>query len=495
MEAMELMDPKRRRRHDIMLFVGYSLIGVAILLITIILIFVAYGFGYQNGHVIQNGLVFLSSTPNPAQIYINNERYKNDTNTKLILPAGTYNFTLQRDGYRDWTRKVTVDGGTVQSYVYPLLFPDSLTTNTLHDYSLKPIVATQSPDHRWLLVANAATLGSFDEYDLTAASKQPQSIALPTGLLSSGNSQSIQVVAWAADDVHVLLLHHYAGNSEYILLNRSQPTQSVNITTTLRLPATGVDLRLDSQRYDSYLVLNTKSHALYHISLTAPTLVPYIAHVLAYAVGGGAIVYTTPSSTDAGEVETELYNGHSTYTLRHDLAGGAHLLDIASYNGSLYVAVSATRMSTAYIYKDPAQQITNQQLGVAVPQHVLRLKSPTFMAFSPSGQYVVLGGGSRVATYDVDNDEAYTYTLHGPIDAPQAHLAWMDGARLDYISSGQVIAVDYDGSNRQVLVPADPHYQVIFDQQYKFMYTFQVSASDKTHELLTSTSLRTPADQ
>jgi len=81
------------------------------------------------------------------------------------------------------------------------------------------------------------------------------------------------------------------------------------------------------------------------------------------------------------------------------------------------------------------------------------------------------------------------------LDAPQVHAAWMDGAHLDLVSKGQIIAMDYDGQNRQVLVSADPHYDLSFDQQYKTMYAFVPSAADKTQELLTTTSLRTPADQ
>ena len=60
---MDFMDPAWRRRHNIMVIVGYVLIGITLLLATIILIFVAYGFGYQNGQVVQNGLLFLSSGP------------------------------------------------------------------------------------------------------------------------------------------------------------------------------------------------------------------------------------------------------------------------------------------------------------------------------------------------------------------------------------------------------------------------------------------------
>ena len=100
-----------------------------------------------------------------------------------------------------------------------------------------------------------------------------------------------------------------------------------------------------------------------------------------------------------------------------------------------------------------------------------------------------------MATYDAENQQGFNFTEPDALDAPQVHAAWMDGAHLDLVSKGQIIAMDYDGQNRQVLVSADPHYDLSFDQQYKTMYAFVPSAADKTQELLTTTSLRTPADQ
>jgi len=135
METIKLMNPKHRRRQNITLFVGYALVGCAIMLVSIILLFIAFGFGYRNGQVIQSGLVFVSSLPRPAQIFIDGTRYKDVTHTRLILPAGTYNFYLHRSGYRDWQRSVEVMGGQVESYTSPFLFPAALTSSTLHDYA------------------------------------------------------------------------------------------------------------------------------------------------------------------------------------------------------------------------------------------------------------------------------------------------------------------------------------------------------------------------
>lgn len=491
------MDPRQRLRHNILLAAGYVLIAIALLLLTVILLFVAYGFGLQNGKVIQSGLLFLSSSPNPAQIYINGSRYSSDTNTKLVLQEGTYKFTLKRAGYRDWQRSIEVDGGTVESYAYPFLFPASLTTNTAHAYAAAPALTTESPDRHWLLVERPDAFGSFDLYDLTNPKKQPVDITIPSNLLATVNgTQNLQLVAWADNNDYLLLKHTYETNTEYILLRRSNPADSVNLTKTLNLPLVNTDIRLRNNKYDQYLVWDTATHDLSRTSLGAPTLAPYLKNVLAYApYGDNTVLYVTPDPIEASKVDMTLYDGSKSYIIRQSAVSPAYLLDIASYSGDLYVAASSSSEGTAFVYKNPTDQISSSQLGVAVPVQVFRIKDPTYVSFSTTAQYVVFESGTRIAAYDAENQQGFDFTMPDTLDAPQAHAEWMDGAHLDLVSKGQIVVMDYDGQNRQVLVSADSRYDLAFDQQYKTMYAFVPSAADKAQELLTSTSLRTPADQ
>jgi hypothetical protein len=157
--------------------------------------------------------------------------------------------------------------------------------------------------------------------------------------------------------------------------------------------------------------------------------------------------------------------------------------------------MAAVSESIAYVYQNPAAQIANQHLGVAVPADVFSITSPDFISSSPNSQYIAFEHGSNFAVYDAENQQGFTYSvLDGP-DAPQAHATWMDGAHLVYVSKGQLEVFDNDGQNRQTLVSADAAYAPFFDPSYKFLYTFEPSATNKANELLTTTSLRTPADQ
>src|ERR1700733_10788849 len=133
---MDFLDPRKSRESRIRLIVGYILIAIAILLGTIVLLFLAYGYGIDRGKIIQNGLVFVSSHPGGANISLksmpNGTVEPNGiTDSRLTLPAGSYTMQLQRSGYRTWERVISVVGDNVERFDYPFLFPTTLTTTTV----------------------------------------------------------------------------------------------------------------------------------------------------------------------------------------------------------------------------------------------------------------------------------------------------------------------------------------------------------------------------
>ena len=119
---MDFLDPKKQRKNTITLYAGYVLMGIAILFSTVVLIYQANGFGVdKKGQLVQNGLVFYSSQPNPASIYINNVKQSQQTNSRLSIAAGQYAVRLVRNGYLDWQHTLSVQGGVVQRCDYPFL--------------------------------------------------------------------------------------------------------------------------------------------------------------------------------------------------------------------------------------------------------------------------------------------------------------------------------------------------------------------------------------
>jgi hypothetical protein len=496
---MDFLDPEKHRRHMLTIAVGYVFIALAVGMATLVLLYYAYGFSFgKNGQVIQNGLMFVASTPNPANVYLNGKLSKSQTNSRIILEEGEYGMQFKRDGYRTWQRSVTIDGGKVVHYDYPFLIPNSLSSTAVKTYDEAPQLTTQSPDKRWLMVARATTFGQFEVFNLRdpKAGVTSEEISLPAGLLSKATtSQSWQLMEWSNDNRHLLLKHIYDANSEFILIDRSTPERSQNLTQVLGTNPT--ELRLVDKRFDRYYLYDAEKQTLSSATLSAPAPVIKLEHVLAFkSYGTDTIVYAAAPGADSdGLVHVKLLQGTTSYSLRALPPGTTYLVDMAKYDGGVYIAAAAAIDNKVYVYHNPVAQINDPDVGVAVPVQVLRVTAPSYMAFSANTRFLMAEGGNSFGVYDAEDEKGFSYTTPDPIDAPQVHANWMDGHRLTYVSGGNVTIFDYDNINRQKLVAGKPDYQPVFDGSYKYLFTFAPGANDAAKTSLTSTSLRSAADR
>jgi hypothetical protein len=492
---MDYLNPKRQLEHRIILLVGYVLLAIAITIAAIVLLYQAYGFGIgKNGTVIQNGLTFFSSQPHPANIYVNNQLESVTTNTRLVLLAGIYHIKLSRNGYYDWQRTIELDGGSVERFDYPFLYPKTLTTKKIQTYTAAPSLMAQSPDQHWLVVGHPGSLTGFDVYDLSSPAKPPVAISLPANLLTKPVSgEAWQFDEWADDNQHLLLQHNYDGKTEFILLDRANPDQSVNLNNSLSVnPA---KLTLKNKKYDQYYIYDAATQTLQSVALKAPPAVPVLQHVLAYqSYGDNTVLYVTDSGAPAGKVLVKLLAGNQTSSIRSLPAGTSYLVDLTQYGGVMYVAAGDTGGSRVYIFKDPAGQLAAQPGQAVVPAQVLHVAQPNYLSFSANAQFIVVENGSQFGVYDIENTKGYSYSATQPLDAPQTHASWMDGDRLTYVSGGKLSVFDYDGTNQHTLMATSNSYLSAFAPDYKNAYVLAPAATAGQFEL-TQTSLLAPADR
>jgi hypothetical protein len=488
---MDYFNLKKQRQHAILLLVGYVAITIAIVFATVILVYQAYGFGIdKNGTVIQNGVVFFSSKPNPAKVYLNGKLSKSQTNTRDYIPAGIYKIRIALSGYQDWRRTIEVDGGTVTHFDYPLLLPTTVKTTTVAKLDVAPSIASQSPDRRWLILSDSAATTSFQVYDLKNIAKPATVINLPANLATKPTvSESWQVGEWSDDNQHLLLQHLVDGKTEFIMLDRSNPDQSVNLNRALSSNPTS--LTLNNKKYDKYYLYFAADQTLQTASLNSPAAAPLLSDVLAYkSYADDTVLYITSADAPNGKVQLKLQTGTDSKLLRSFPSSSHYLLDLASYSGVPYVIASSTDENKVYIYRDPLAQLSTHPAQVIVPIQVLRVIQPSYESFSNNAQYIMAENGNQFAVYDLENKTGYNYTETVPLEAPQTHANWMDGNRLTYVSSGKLQILDFDAANQRSYVPSNPTAQAFFGPDYLFVYTLLQSATGTS---LTSTSLLAPA--
>jgi hypothetical protein len=492
--TMDYLDHKKQSRQRILLFTGYLLIAFAIIIAAIILLYQSYGFGVnRKGVVTQNGLVFFSSHPAPADIFINGKLKNVKTNTRLSLAAGVYNVKLSRAGYFDWTRAIEINGGDVQHYDYPFLFPKTIIPKKLPALPVSPNLLTQSPDNRWVLIQASTNQKEFLLYDIKNPDKAATTISIPANIISKATSgESWQFDEWAVDNVHVVLQHNFDGKSEFIMINREAPDQTINLNTTLSINPS--KLSLNDRKYDQYYIYDSSTLNLQKVSLKNPSPVTAQTHVLNYKTySDDTILYVTDQSNIKNKVAVKLLVGNDSYNIRNLTAGTTYVTDLTKYDGVMYVVVGSAADNRAYIYRDPVGQHSAQPNLNPSTTQVLRVDGVNFVSFSPTAQYIMAENGSNFGVYDIFNKVGYRYSAKLPIDPPQIHSVWMDGNRLTYVSNGKLTVFDFDNTNLQQLMPASSNFLPAFSPDYKFVYSLAPGAAGQIE--FTQSSLRTPADR
>ena len=478
---MEFLDPKRLRKHRILLRIGYGLTTLGIVIGSVILLWEAYGYSIHNGQVVQDGMIFVSSQPTGASIYVNGVLNSATTNTRLTIQSGAYNFKLLLSGYRPWQHVIVNLGGQVVHYDYPFLFPTKLTSKQVTALSSAPVIATQSPSLQYLLLSSPTDLTTFLLYDLTNPTNPPLSLSLPAGIVTPySGAQSWQVVGWSDDNQHVLLEHIFGSSSEYIELDTANPTQSINLNKTFNFAPTSVSF--NNLKYNQFYFYDAASEVLSSAVLGSNNnaLTEVASGVLAYkSYSNNEILYVTASGAPAGEVAVDLLDSGTSYLMRYLPQASTYLLDIAGYNGTDYAVVGDSSYSFVDIYKDPVGQATAAPDAKILPFRAIKINQPNYESFAPTAQFIMVENGTTFAVYDILNDVIYHYTSTMPLDPPQLHAQWMDGDRLVYVSGGEVTVADYDNTNRQSLSPALPQYQVFFAPNYQSYFTINNSANAK----------------
>lgn len=486
---MDFLDPKKRKAHIRRLYIGYVLVGIAIGLGALILLFASYGYGVdRSGNVFQNGLVFLASTPDGAQVKITNQskKFAQDvvTSDRLELKADTYNFQFLKQGYKPWEHSFEIRPGTIERLVYPFLVPEKLTTKTAKSYPVNPGLVTASPDKKAIVVQAPDSLTDFQVFDSNDLSKAPQTFSLPAGLLPSGSAvKPYQLVEWSTNNRSLLVRYDGESGAQFLVLDRSDPTRSFNLNSYFGLAPTQVAFRdKDPERF--YMTL--PDGQLIRAEVTNKLTTPIAANVRDFkSHGADDVLYvTTDGASDPSKVRAMIRQDDKSYVVRELPVADDYVLDLARYSNKWYVVVGASSASEAYVYQDPVLAAKNTAVVPTI--RTLRLQNPSLISFSATSRFIALQSGSNFVVYDAEKDEQHHFTVTPGFDDP-ASVRWMDGHRLMGGAAGKALIIDFDGSNQQSLSPIVPGTQLMFNNNFEQLNTL---APATTGQALTSTAMR-----
>ena len=120
--------------------------------------------GAERG-IVKAGLIYLSTSPPGATVYVENRRFSEKTPTLIrgLLP-GNYRVTVFLKNYRLWTREVSIEAEKAATFDKILLLPNVWTRETLLNEEFEDLIPVRS--QRYLLLSKGDSPQDLLFYDL-----------------------------------------------------------------------------------------------------------------------------------------------------------------------------------------------------------------------------------------------------------------------------------------------------------------------------------------
>jgi hypothetical protein len=486
---MDFLDPKKRRSRNIRLLVGYCLVAIALLLASTLLLFAASGYGINRstGEVTQNGLVFVDAHPEQATMFLNGQD-KGGTDGRFVLEAGIYNLELKRDNYRTWKRDFVLEGGNIVRLVYPFLFPEILTNRNVYAFTATPDMVTSSPDRKWIVSHTPAAPTTFQLTDTSTDELTTTTFTIPQAILGTrAGEQRMKAVEWSTDNRHLLVHYTFAGGSDYLIIDRQEPEQSISVSQTINSPFVAVTLR-DKKSDQLYIQQSVGGQLVAANTKDGTTAIVATGVVEYWPYKDNTVLYATTDGASPEKALIKLKDGQITYNLREVATGPKYLLNIAEFDGDTYVVAGSTADGKTYVYKNPLATLKKDSANPPIQMALLRVDNPSQAIFSSNTRFIALQGGSKFAVYDFETKNQYKYDINLTVE-PDYKATWMDGHRLMLVSGGKMNVFDYDNQNRQGLVDTSSAYVPMFDRDFNQLFTVGPLPSDSTKTGLIRTDL------
>jgi hypothetical protein len=447
---------RAKRAVRIRLTFVYTLMIVSVCaLVAVLYLFIqGYRFNRYEGQLEQGGLVQFSSTPSDAAIFLDGSQLGIRTQNRLTIAAGTHTITMRKDGYYDWTKKVSVNAGSVVWLHYIRLVPKQLTVDaplTLHGAASSAV----SYDDKKLAVVEDPSAGSYTVVTTDSDTPQKTLVTLPAGSYTTpavGESQAFELITWAHDNRYLLIKHAYGSKIEWLSVDTANQNTVKNITQLLGVAASAVLYAKDDA--NTLYVLDNNAD-IRRANVDQKTLSgPLAQNVESFDMyDSSTLTYVTkPTATNAKRSIAYLTLGakKARIVAEYDSAsGGTVRFAIGSYNGARYLAI-ANGDTLHVLTGDLSVSDAEKPAAFTSFANVTLAGGAQYIGFSPEERrFVYAQNGSSMVTVDLDDK---TTTSHDFTTVQTQAVRWIDRYHFTGNENGGLVMYDYDGTNGHTLL-------------------------------------------
>ena len=457
------------------IFSVIATLSVVIILVATILFMLGYRFGSETGTIEQGALLQFDSAPNNASVWIDGRNTGMRTANKQTVVAGVHTVMFTKDRYEDWSRTLDLTAGTLTWLDYARLVPKERTPETVAYYQTV-VAAKASPDMKYMLLQQAADQPEFQLADLRSVDVKLSDITLPQNLYSDatteGVAHSFALDEWNTGGRYILMKHQYNDQTEWLMVDTENVSQSINISRTLGIRLLDIHfagtngrtlfgladdgnirkLDLSSGTLSRVLVSNVQSFQLYETNI-----ISYVGTDGADGVEKVAGVYR-----DGDEVPHVLRRTTNADAVLN-IAVGRYFSDdyVAISEGAEVTILKGSYPTSSADDTDSLNQLATMQLANPVQQ----------LSFSPKSDYILAESNAGFMTYEIE----HLRSASGPIDeSPEAAttpLRWLDIAHMWNQQNGQLVMRDFDNSNVYTISGLAGDFDATLSQNGRFIYS------------------------
>lgn len=458
---------------------SFMTLTVTVIVSMLMLVVLGYNFNQKDGRLEQGGLLQFKSIPSGATVTLDQMRLGSLTTTKTTVTSGSHFVTFDRDGYRRWQKTINVTPGQVGWLNYARLIPQTITPQTLHAYTTLS-GALASPSRNYMLLHEVANQPTFILVNIQSDTLRYDQLTLPADSYTkpvATAKHSFTLDSWSWDDQAVLIRHTYDKKTEWVLLDRDEPEKSVNINTAYGITPSRVEFAGKGNR----LLFVQTDDMVRRINLSDQTLSRPLATGVHNFTGydDKTIVYAaTINGAEKRAVGYASVDNAQPVTIATYPASDKPLLaGMAHYFSQRYVAVVHGTTLTVLTGDLPTRDSEGSMKTLATHEVPA---GATELTISTKNRFAVVTLPDGFATYDLELRKFDKTTWSSEPEKLQP-LHWLDDYMLWSDYGGELWFYEFDGANRQNIMPVAEGFAASLSPNDKYLYA--IAKTDDGYEL------------
>ncbi len=454
--------------------VVYIAMTISVLTLSTLLVFAMLGYRYnqQQQTFIQGGLVQFISEPLGARVRVGEVDLANQTRSKITLNPGDYTVKMSRDGYRDWTKDITVKAGTVLWLNSARLIPNDIETKSVLELPKLGSVAMQERGQNIILLPDASK-PELQVIKSNDTEPEPRTVTLPTANIPSEEGQTFRLVRQSGDNRHLLMTQTYGETTRWIVADIDRPEDSYVIATDQGLTVSDVQLDPSSDSR-AYVLYSDGSTRRLEVGSGERSEV-LVSNIASFTITSrGAVYYATRPAADAPtRIQTGyISSGKDTPRTIETLETAAPVrIAAGQYFDTLSIVTSTGALSTIKMYEDFPASDSTDPIKATQSERIITPEAVQLLSFKANGRFIALQQGRTQTIYDLDLSKQTDVPLFGATSDSVRQIEWLDSFHFWDDASSSARHYEFDGTNQHALTSVAPGFSAAYSQNKEFFYS------------------------